>query len=111
MKIRIKWNENIRVLVGLEKNREKSKQLKQNESMSFFDSICTQLCLTHYQMTNSRLFQTKNFDENGRVIQTGRNHCGKRRNCSLRAISPFPTMFSRGLFPRGVKRCHCVRMG
>ena len=24
-----------------------------------------------------------------------RNHCGKRRNCSLRAISPFPTMVSK----------------
>ena len=35
------------------------------------------------------------------VIQTGRKHCGKRRNCSLRAISPFPTVFSKGLFPRG----------
>ena len=23
-----------------------------------------------------------------------KKHCGKRRNCSLRAISPFPTMFS-----------------
>ena len=33
----------------------------------------------------------------------GRKHCGKRRNCSLRAISPFPTAFSKGLFPRGVK--------
>ena len=29
----------------------------------------------------------------------------------LRAISPFPTVFSKGLFPRGVKRCHCVGMG
>ena len=38
----------------------------------------------------------------------GRKHCGKRRNCSLRAISSFPTVFSKGLFPRGVKRCHCV---
>ena len=44
-------------------------------------------------------------------IQTGEKHCGKRRNCSLRAISPFPTVFSRGLFPRSVKRCHCVEMG
>ena len=26
-------------------------------------------------------------------------------------ISPFPTMFSKGFFPRGVKRCHCVGMG
>ena len=41
----------------------------------------------------------------------GRKHCGKRRNCSLRAISPFPTVFSKGLFPRGVTRCHCVGMG
>ena len=69
-------------------------------------------------------FADDNFklDENGRklfkrvekwkkVIQTGRKHCGKRRNCSLRAISPFPTVFSKGLFPRGVKRCYCVGMG
>ena len=40
----------------------------------------------------------------------GRKHCGKRRNCSLRAISPFPTVFSKGLFPTGIKRCHCVGM-
>ena len=26
-----------------------------------------------------------------------RKHCGKRRNCSLRAISSFPTMFSRAV--------------
>ena len=51
------------------------------------------------------------FDENGRkFFGMGRKHCGKRRNCSLRAISPFPTVFSKGLFPRGVKRCHCVGM-
>ena len=29
-----------------------------------------------------------------------RKHCGKRRNCLLQAISPFPTVFSKGLFPR-----------
>ena len=27
-------------------------------------------------------------------LQVFRKHCGKRRNCSLRAISPFPTVFS-----------------
>ena len=31
-------------------------------------------------------------------------HCGKRRNCLLRAISPFPTMFSK------VICCQCVKM-
>ena len=46
-----------------------------------------------------------------KVIQTGRKHCGKKRNCSLRAISLFFTVFSKGLFPRGVKRCYCVGMG
>ena len=75
--------------------------------------------LTHYQMTNFRLFQTEGVCRQQfqilrkwkKVIQTGRKHCGKRRNCSLRAISPFPTVFSKGLFPWGVKRCHCVGMG
>ena len=41
----------------------------------------------------------------------GRKHCGKRKNCSLRAFFLFPTVFSKGLFPRGVKRCHCIGMG
>ena len=75
--------------------------------------------LTHYQTTNFRLFQTERVCRRQfqiwrkwqKDIQTGRKHCGKRRNCLLRAISPFPTVFSKGLFPRGVKRCHCVGMG
>ena len=29
------------------------------------------------------------------VFQAGRKHCRKRRNCSLRAISPFPSVFKR----------------
>ena len=75
--------------------------------------------LTHYQTTNLRLSQTERLCRRqfqiGRkwqkVIQMGRKHCEKRRNCSLQAISPFPTVFSKSLFPRGVKRCHCVGMG
>ena len=31
----------------------------------------------------------------------GRKHCGKRRNCSLRAISPFPTVFFKRLVSKG----------
>ena len=38
-----------------------------------------------------------------KVLQMGRKHCGKRRNCSLRAISPFPTVFSKDLYWRHVK--------
>ena len=42
----------------------------------------------------------------------GRKHCGKKRNCLLRAISPFPTVFfkrlvlqtrkKQGLFGKGL---------
>ena len=75
--------------------------------------------LTHYQVTNFRLFQTERVCrpqfQTGRkwqkVIQTGRKHCGKTRNCSLRAISPFLTVFSKGLFPMGIRRRQCVGMG
>ena len=38
----------------------------------------------------------------------GRKHCGKRRNCSLRAISPFPTVFSKALYCRHVKTRACL---
>ena len=45
-----------------------------------------------------------------KVLQKGIKHCVKMRNCSLRAISPFPTVFSKdlycrnqGLFGKGLK--------
>ena len=43
------------------------------------------------------------------VLQKGRKRCGKRRNCSLRAISPFPTVFSNDLYCRHVKIMVCFR--
>ena len=75
--------------------------------------------LTHYQTTNFKLFQNERVCRQQfqicqkwqKVIQTGRKRCGERRNCSLQAISPSPTVFSKGLFPRGVTRRHCVGMG
>ena len=36
-------------------------------------------------------------------LKKGRKHSGKRRNCSLRAISPFPTVFSKDFNSRHVK--------
>ena len=38
----------------------------------------------------------------------GRKHCGKRRNCLLPAISPFPTVFSKDLYYRHVKTRACL---
>ena len=42
------------------------------------------------------------------VLQTGKTPCWKRRNCSLRVISPFPTVFSKHLFCRHVKTRACL---
>ena len=41
----------------------------------------------------------------------GRKHCGKRKNCSLRAIYPFPKVFSKGLCWRHVKTRACLGKG
>ena len=38
-----------------------------------------------------------------KVHQKSRKHCGKRRNCLLRAISPFPIVFSKDLYCRHIK--------
>ena len=38
-----------------------------------------------------------------KVLQTGKKQCRKMRNCSLQAISPFPTVFSEHLYSRHVK--------
>ena len=42
---------------------------------------------------------------------TGRKHCEKRRNCSLRAISPFPTVSPEDLYYRHVKTRACLGKG
>ena len=46
-----------------------------------------------------------------KALLTGRKHCGKRRNCSLRAISPFPIVFSKVLYCRHVKTRACLGKG
>ena len=40
---------------------------------------------------------SKTWTNGDTFICLSRKHCGKRRNCSLRAISPFPTMFSKAV--------------
>ena len=40
-----------------------------------------------------------------KVIQTGRKHWEKSRNCSIRVISPFPTMFSKDCRHVKTKAC------
>ena len=38
------------------------------------------------------------------IFWLSRKYCGKRRNCSLWAISPFPTMFSKTF------QCWCIKV-
>ena len=71
--------------------------------------------LTHYQTTNFGLFQTERvcrwqfqiWWKWKKVIQPSRKHCGKRRNCSWRAISPFPSVFKRLVSQRRQKVSLC----
>ena len=54
------------------------------------------------------------FDKNGRKVSKrveNRKQRGKRRNCSLRAIAPFPTVFSKELCCRLIKVRACLGKG
>ena len=76
------------------------------------------LVLTLSQTTNFRLFQTERVSRRQfqiwwkwqKVLQTSKKP-GKRINCSLRAIYPFPTVFSKDLYSRHVKTRACLGKG
>ena len=53
-----------------------------------------------YTLPNWKCLQTtiSNIWKWKKVLQMDRKHCGKRRNCSLRAISPFPSVFSKDFY-------------
>ena len=86
---------------------------------TFLDMTTYRRCLTLSQTTNFRLFQIQRLCswqfqmwwKWQKVFQMGRKHCGKRRNCSLPAISPFPTVFSKDLYCRHVKTRACLGKG
>ena len=48
------------------------------------------------------------FDVNGWKVSKLVENTGKRRNCSLWAISPFPTVFLKDLYNRQVKTRACL---
>ena len=72
--------------------------------------------LTLSQKTNFRLFLTERvcrwqfwiWQKWQKVLQMGGKHCGKRRNCLPRAISPFPALFSKDLYCIYVKTRVCL---
>ena len=71
------------------------------------------------QTTIFRLFQTERgcrrqfqiWWKLPKVLRKGRKHCGKRRNCSLWEVSPFPTVFSNDFYCRHVKTRACFGKG
>ena len=46
-----------------------------------------------------------------KVLQKDRKHCGKRRNCLFRAISPFPMLFSKDFYRIRMKTRACLGKG
>ena len=88
-------------------------------SPQHFPKLSSLGSLTLSQTTNFRLLQIERvcrwqfqiWRKWQKVIQMGRKHCGKKRNCSLRAISPFPTVFSKDLCCRHVKTRACLGKG
>ena len=52
-----------------------------------------------------KVFADDNFDlmKTVTVLQEARKRCGKGRNCSLQAISPFTTVYSKDFYCRHVK--------
>ena len=51
------------------------------------------------------------FDKNGIKTPEQVENTGKRRNCTLRAKSPFPTVFSNDFYCRHVKTRACFGKG
>ena len=83
------------------------------------DVECHHSLLSLSQTINFRCFQTKRVCRQQsqiswiwhKVLQIGRKHCGKWRNCLSQAISPFPTVFSKDLYCRHVKTRACLGKG
>ena len=75
--------------------------------------------LTLSQTTNFRLIQIERVCRRQfqfywkwqEALQTGRKNYGKRRNCSLWAISSFATVFSKGLYCKHIKTRACLIKG
>ena len=82
---------------------------------TFSNQVLVNLFLNDKSWTlpNSKSLQTtfSNLMKMTKVLKMGRKHCGKRRNCSLRAIFPFPTVFSKGLDCRHIKTRACLGKG
>ena len=90
-------------------------QIEKKIHLVYILTNCRQMPSTLSQTTNFRIFQTERICRRQsqiwwkqKVLQKDRKHCEKRWNCSLWAISPFPTVFSKDLYSRHVKSRACL---
>ena len=60
---------------------------------------------------NVTIMIVSGFNRVDNIVGKGEIACTSNFSLLVQAISPLPIMFSKGFFPRPVKRCHCVRMG
>ena len=70
------------------------------------DDILTLSHTTTLHSAKLKGFADNNFkfvENGGKFSERVENTVGKRRNCSLQAISPFPTGFSKELYCRHIK--------
>ena len=75
------------------------KSLKWNSTcMWSFNPLPDMPILVSFNLVANKDMTAKVWTNGDSVICLSRKHCGKRRNCSLRAISPFPTMFSKAVY-------------
>ena len=66
---------------------------------------------TNFRQVQFEIDDNFKFDENNRKFSKQvENTVGKGEIACYEQFLLFP-VFSKGLFPRGVKRCHCVGMG
>ena len=70
----------------------------------FFNPLPDMSILGFSNSASNKDMMSKIWTNGDTITWLSRKYCGKRRNCSLRAISPFPTMFSKAAC------CTCVKM-
>ena len=66
---------------------------------------------THFRLFRTKRGRRRQFQiwvKRRKVLQKFGKHCGKRRNCSFRSISPFPTVLLKGYYCRHVKIRACL---
>ena len=81
---------------------DRKRQLTLSQTINFYTSKLKEFADTNFKFDE---FEWK------KVFQMSRKHCEKRRSCLLRAISPFPTLFSKGLYCRHVNTRACLGKG